>query len=421
MKTELKKLPKSQVEINFELDEQEFAKFVDKALLSFKEQVKIDGFRQGQVPLKMVEEKVGIENLLMEAGDLAVKDAYIKFIKENKIEPVSNPDVKITKIAKGSPMTFMVTVALMPEVELPDYKEIASKIKGNEISVDEKEIQEALEYLQKTRAKFSQVDRPAEIKDFVEIEYSNKDINGGQEIKDRFILGEAGFMADFENNLVGMKAGEQKEFKSKFPDNTPNNLGGKEGDFKVKMISVQKMELPEINDELAKTLGAFDSLTALKENIKEGIELEKVEAEKHRRRNEILAKIAEKVSFEIPESMIEYEQEKLMEDLKNQIMGQVKFSFQDYLSSIKKTEKEVKDTFYLQAQKRVKSFLVLDKIGKRENMEPTSQEIEDEANKFIKNHSKEQMEKIDIGQLREYSRGIVYNEKIFNFLENFSK
>lgn len=422
MKTELKKLEKSQLEINFELDEQEFQKHFDKALLNYKEHIKIDGFRKGQIPLKIVEEKVKKEDLLMEAGDLAVKDAYPKFIKENKLEPIGEPEVQILKIAKGSPFLFKVKVSVLPEIELPDYKKIASHIKGKEISVDEKELQDTLDYLQKSRAKFTTENRPAQNKDFVEIEYSNKDINGGKAIKDRFILGEGGFLKDFENNVIGMSAGEEKEFSAKFPENTPKKeLAGKNAQFKVKMLSVQKMELAEINDEFAKGLGTFDTLVALKENLKEGILLEKKEQEKQRSRGEILEKISEKINFDLPEKMVEYEKERLFDDLKLQVNNQFNISFEQYLTSVKKTEQEIKNTFKLEAEKRIKNFLVLREIGRKENIEVTPEELAKDLPKLMKNYTKEQLEKIDIEQLKEYSKGAIFNEKVFEKLESFSK
>lgn len=421
MKTELKKLKNSEVEINFELDEKEFAEYWQRALEHLKGHVKVDGFRAGQVPVEMVEKKAGVENVLMEAGDLAAKKTYSKFVVENKLEPIGDPDVQIVKIAKGNPFLFKVTVAVLPEIELPDYKEIAGSIKNNEVSVDDKEIQETLEYLQKSRAKFSQVDRAAQNKDFVEIEYTNKDINEGKTVKDRFILGEGGFLKDFEENVIGMKAGEEKEFSAKFPDNAIKNLGGTVGQFKVKMISVQTMELQEINDDFAKGLGVFDNLVALKENLKEGITLEKKETEKQRKRGELLNKIAEKITFELPEKMVQYEQERLFEDMKNQVSHQFNMTLEQYLQNVKKTEQEVKDSFKLEAEKRIKDFLVLRQVGKVEKVEVSTQELQEEMNKAVKNYSKEQLEKIDMGQLREYSKGAKFNEKVFALLENFSK
>ncbi len=425
MKTEIKKLPKSQMEIEFELDAEEFQKYIERALEHLKSHVKMDGFRLGQVPKEIVEKKVGDENLLMEAGDLAVKENYTKFVNENNLEPIGQSEVQIKKIAKGSDFLFTVKISVLPEIELPDYKKIVLQVlsgQANNVSVDEKEIEEALNYLQKSRAKFYQVDRPAEKKDFVEIEYQNENINNnGKPVKDKFILGEGGFMKDFEDNLIGMKTGEEKEFMARFPDSTPNKaLAGKESLFKVKMVSVQKMELPEISDKLAKQIGTFDSLVSLKENIKEGIAMEKKEAEKHRKREEILEKISAKTVFDIPEKMIDFEKERLFEDLKNQIASQFKVPFEQYLASVKKTEDEIKKSFRMEAEKRIKNFLVLRQIGKTENIKIPNSEIEEEINKIVKNYTPEQLKKIDINQLKEYTKGAILNEKIFQLLEKLS-
>ncbi len=422
MKTEIKKLPKSQIEITFELTAEEFKEHTAHALEHLKKHVKVDGFREGKAPASMVEEKLKPEALLMEAGDHAVQHVYTDYVLESKIEPVGNPEVKILKIAQGSPFVFTATITILPEVELPDHKIIAKSVKGKDVSVTEEEVQDAINYLQKTRAKFSAHNNPAEVKDFVEIKYSSKDIENNREIDDKFILGEGGFMKGFEDGIVGMKSGEEKEVNVKFADDLPRkDLAGKEAVFKIKMISVQKMELPEINDEFAKQLGAFDSLDTLKTSTKEGIKMEKQEAEKQRKRAEILSKIAEKAKFEMPEAMVEYEQQRLIEDFKNRITQTIKAGFEEYLASIKKTEAEVKETYKKEAEKRLKGFLVLRELGKKENVEVSDAEVEEEVAKSIKNYSKEQLDKIDINELKEYTKGVIHNEKIFQILEDLSK
>jgi len=427
VKATQKKLPKSQVEIEFELTEEEFKEHMSHVLEHLKHHVKVDGFREGKAPAKMVEEKIKPEALLMEAGDHAVQHVYSDYIRESKLEPVGQPEVSILKIAKGSPFVFKAVVTVLPDVELPDYKQIAKTIKGKDVSVTEEEVQDTLNYLQKTRAKLTaknptSPDGSAGLRDFVEIKYSNKDINNGKEVDDKFILGEGGFMKGFEDGIGGMKAGEEKEISVKFPDNSPKkDLAGKEGIFKVKMISVQKMELPEINDEFAKKLGAFDSLVTLKKSMKEGIVLEKTEAEKQRVRGEILEKIAEKAKFEMPEAMVEYEKQRLLEDLKNRIAGTIKISFEEYLASVKQTEEQLKQTYQKEAEKRLRGFLVLRELGKLEKIEVSEKEVEEEVAKSIKNYSKEQLAQIDINELKEYTKGVINNEKIFQILENISK
>lgn len=421
MKTEIKKLAKSMLEVDFELSETEFAEYIQKALEHLKGHVKVDGFRQGQVPLKMVEEKVGQETLLMEAGDLAVKKSYQKFVVENNLEPIGDPEVEIKKIDRNAPLSFKVKVSVLPEVTLPDYKAIAAKVEGKEIVIDEKEIEEAINYLQKSRAVFTDKAEGAANKDYVKIEYQNDKINNGKAVKDMFILGDGGFLPDFENNLMGMKVGDQKEFNAKFPENAPKEVAGTEGMFKVKMLAVQIMSLPEINDEFAKGLGMFDTLVALKTNLKEGITLEKKEGERQRKRSELLEQISAKMEVELPEKMVSYEEFRLLEDLKNQITERFKITFEEYLTSIKKTEEEIKKSFKLEAEKRIKNFLTLRQVGKAENVEVTREEIEEEMNNFVKKYPKQEADKIDLARLKEYSKDAIYNEKVFQKLESFSE
>lgn len=419
MKTDIKKLEKSQIEIEFELTSEEFLEHYNHTLEHLKHHVKVDGFRDGKVPAKIAEEKIKPEIILMEAGDHTVQHVYSDYIRENKIEAVGHPEVKIVKIAKGSPFVFKAIVTVLPEVELPDYKEIAKSIKGQDVEVSEEEIKSAINYLQKTRAKMSLKNDVAEKGDFVEIEYSCPLLENGKVIKDQFILGEGGMIMDFENNLIGLKDGQEKEFKVDFPENS--QFAGKVGEFKVKIVSVQKMELPEINNEFAKQLGAFDSLVALQTSTKDGLLAEKKEGEKQRRRAEILSKITEKAKFDIPEIMVKYEQERLFEDLKERIQATVRgITFEQYLSSVKKTEEEIKETYKKEAEKRLRGFLVLRQLGKQENVDVSDKEVEEEVEKSIKNYSKEELSQIDINELKEYTKGVIMNEKIFQILENLS-
>ncbi len=430
MKTNIKKLPKSQLEIEFEILSEEFDKFIDRALLHLQEHIKVDGFRQGQVPRKIIEEKVGEESLLMEAGDLAVKDSYSKFISENNIEPISQPEVQILKVAKNNPFLFKIKITILPEINLPDYKKIASQTKKNKVAVDEKEVEDTLIFIQKSKAKFSVVQRSSQEKDFIEIEYESPQLspspllvansNDKKRIKDKFILGEGGLVKGFEDNLIGMKSDEEKEFSITFPkDYAKKDLADKEVNFKVKMLSVQKAELPEINDDFARSLGNFANLDLLKQNIKKGLTEEKEIQEKQRQRSEILEKISQKTNLEIPAVLVESEKERLLNDLKEKISKNLKISFADYLASVKKTEEDIKNSFYKEAEKKTRNFLLLREIGKKEEILVEDSEVKQELNKTIKNYPLDVAKKIDIDELKEYIKGVIYNEKVFQKLENY--
>ena len=149
--------------------------------------------------------------------------------------------------------------------------------------------------------------------------------------------------------------------------------------------------------------------------------MEKQEGEKQRKRGEILEKVSAKITFDLPEKMVDYESQRLLEDFKDQISKNAKIDFDQYLLSIKKSEEEIKKSFKMEAEKRIKNFLVLREIGKVENIEVLENELDEEMQKVMKNYSKDQLQKIDIEQLKEYTKGAIYNEKVFEKLESFSK
>lgn len=219
-----------------------------------------------------------------------------------------------------------------------------------------------------------------------------------------------------------MKKGEEKEFSVLFPKDYSNKLlADKKILFRVKMKSVQKMELPEINDEFAQKLGKFENLNLLKENLRQGIKKEKELEESQRIRNEVLEKIAQNSECDLPESLVEIEKTHLLDDLKQRVSQSLQISFEEYLTQIKKTEEEVKDSFLENARKRVKNFLVLREIGKTENIMVSEEEIKEETNKILKKYSNigDTKEKIDLNRLKDYTEGVIYNEKVFKKLETF--
>lgn len=409
MKVTQKKMPKSQVELDFELTEKEFKHYIDR----------------------LGEEK---ENLLNEAGDIAIKESYIKYIQESNLRPVLNPEILIVKNVQGYPFAFKALITILPDVELPDYKEIAKSVSAQDIFVTEEEIQDSLKYLQKSKAKFILKNAPAEKNDFVEISYQNRGKETNEEIKDKFIIGESGFMPGFGDNLIGMEAGEEKEFKLKLPENSlREDLIGKESEFKVKMISVQNIELPEIDDEFIKQLGldakdskkegaldlSFDTLVSFKKSMGKGIILKKKEEEKQKRRINILSKIAEKAKLEVPESMIMYEKGKLMDDFKGKITQGMKINFEEYLATTNQTEEQLKEIYQKEAEKRLREFLVLMTIGDVENVEVAPEEVGKMVRELMENSSMGQLDTFNIEELKGYSKGIIFKEKVFQVLESF--
>jgi len=423
MRIDIKKLPKSEMEISFEIPWEEFKPYVDKAYSVLGQDIIIKGFRKGNVPQDILEKEIGIGKILEQAADLTAKDKYPQEIHKEGIEPISRPEVSITKLAKDNPFEFKAKVSILPNIVLPDYKVIVSKVEKKEISVMDKDVNDALKWIQQSRAVFTPLDRESKKDDFVEIEYQSPQIESNKLFNDKFILGQAKLAPGFEENLEGMRKDEQKEFSVIFPGEHNNKmLAGKDIAFKVKMKSVQKMELPELNDELASQLGKFKDLASLKNNIKESLKKEKELEQRQKMRNEILEKIAQDSKCEIPEILVENEKDNLLEDLKQRVDQGLKIPFAEYLVQIKKTEKEIKDSFNDAAEKRVKNFLALREIGKKEEIKVSKEEIEEEVNKTLKNYpSKKDVKKINIERLKDYTKSAMYNEKVFEKLESFIK
>ena len=329
---------------------------------------------------------------------------------------------------------------ILIQINLPDYKKITSQVKKREVLVSEKEIEESLSWLQKSRAKFSSKTGPSQEGDFVEIEYSSPQLEMGKVFKDALILGQGHFLQDFEKNLEGMSFGEEKEFSFQFPENNPalsqkgSGLAGKKVDFKIEMKSVQKVELPEINDQFAQNLGRFENLMALKQSLKEGLNLEKEKEETQRVRQEILERISQNTTFDIPEILIELEKNRILEDLKKIVLQNLQISFENYLTKINKSEKELLDSLSDQAQKRVKNTLILKEIGKREKIEVSEEEVKNEINKILKNHPSTKIAEkeldpvrnkflngVDLEKLKEYTKEVLFNEKTFQFLTSLTQ
>ena len=421
MKAKINKLPDSKTKILFEVPWQELLPYLDKAALKLSENLNIPGFRTGKIPREIVEKEVGQQRVLTQGVEFLVGEKYQQYVTENKIEPIGSPKIEILKLAPNNPLSFKVVTEVLPEIELPDYKRIASEIKKQEVSVTDKEVEQALNWLQKSKAEFRKLKREAKIGDFLEIEYKSPQIENNKTFEDSFFLGKGQFVPGFEENLKGMKKEEEKEFAVTFPEEykTNKDLAGKKVIFKVKVEKVQEAKLPELNDEFAKKLGNFENLSQLFQNIKQGIEKEKQNTEIQKRRGEILDKIAEKTKVDIPQTLVDFEKQQMTQEIKERVKNDLKIPFEKYLEKIKKSEQELKDSFSETAKNKVRNFLILRNIGKKENIEVKQEEIESGANGFLKNFPEpEKAKQLDINRLKEYYKGVIYNEKVFQILDN---
>jgi trigger factor len=422
---EIKKLPKSQIEIQLSVPAAELEKFLDMAAEELSKEIKIDGFRPGKAPRNIVELKVGSEKMLAHGAEKAVKKIYADSIAKNKIEAIGEPKITITKIASGNDLEFKAVISIMPKVVLSHYRKEVGKIKKeDDAKISEKETAEELENLARSRAKLVTVTRSAQVGDRVEIDFEartdGKIIEGGVSKNHPLTIGENFFIPGFEDNLVGMKEKEEKSFDLSFPDDYhKKELAGKPTTFRIKMNLVQKKELPKIDDEFAKSLGKFENLEKLKINLKEGMEMEKKKKNQEKWRAEAIEEIVKKSQMEIPDVLLEGETDKMMAEFEQNI-AQMGMTMESYLANIKKSKEDLRKDWQEAAIKRVRAALALREIAQAENIKIDAKEIEEEMNKVLAYYKNTgSMEKdVDMERLYSYTKGVLLNEKVFQLLES---
>ncbi|MDD5146493.1 MAG: trigger factor [Candidatus Pacebacteria bacterium] len=421
MEKEIKKLPKCKVEISFIFPWGEFEDYYDQALSKLNQGVALDGFRPGKAPKEIIEQKFGEARILEDAADLALQDKYPALVVDNSLEIIGQPQVEILKLARGNDFECKIKVEVLPEVRLPNYQKIAQGVKKEEIKVEDKELDEALDWVRKSRATFEDLDRAAQKEDMVEISYQSPQLENNKQFEDRFFLGKGQLMPGFEEQVEGMEAGEEKEFAITFPkDYFQKDLADKPATFKLKIQKVQKAIFPELTDEFAKTLGEFENLEDLRKNVADGIKQEKEQDSNQKRREVILEKVMAQAEMEIPEVLLTEERARIMHQLEHDAKDQLGISFEEYVKQNFKNEKELQEKIEKQATERIKSYLIIKAVGQQEGVEVSDTEIDEACRQFLAKYSRTRdVEKeIDPERLRGYYRGIIYNEKVFQKLES---
>ncbi|MDX9913090.1 MAG: trigger factor [Candidatus Moranbacteria bacterium] len=426
---EIKKLPKSKVEFKLVITWDNWKSFLDEAAEKISKEIKIEGFRPGKAPKAIVEQKVGKDLILSTAAENAIKKAYPQEIKKLELDVIGSPEISIAKLAEGNDLEVMVVASVMPKVELKKYTDEVNKLNlayaQEKTEVAAEDILKEIEKIAKSRAKLVTVRREAKKDDSVVIDFEVKRngvvIEGGVAKDHNLILGSEVFIPGFEDQIIGMKEGEEKEFELKFPkEYHEKNLAGNPAQFKVNIKLVQEREIPAIDDEFAKSLGNFKDLEDLKNNIKKGMQKEQDFRRQEKRRGDIMEILITKteLSDELPEILVHEEIHKMLHELEGQIQ-QMGMSLADYVGQMGKTIDDLEKDWIPQAQKRIKAALALEQIIKEKEIEVPSEKIEEAMNKtlqFYKNE-KDAKSKIDMKRLFDYTSGMLKNEEAFKMLE----
>lgn len=380
MKSELITKEKNLVSVRMEFSAEEFDKAVNSVYIKTRGGYAVDGFRRGKAPRGLIERKFGEGVFFEDAINDLLRVEYPKMLDELSITPVDRPDLDFDEIEKGKPFAITAKITVEPEVQVKDYKGI--EVKKVSYSVTEKEIQEELEILQKRNGRMVVAERAAKDGDTVLIDYAGftgeEQFEGGTAEKQPLKLGSGSFIPGFEDQLIGAKAGDEVDVKVTFPEEYHSeDLAGKEAVFKVKVHEVKETELPELNDEFAKDVSEFDTLDEYKADIKAKLEESAQARAGYEQRNAMLETIYNATEIDIPPVMIEDQVQSMLAELEQQIRYQG-MDMTAYLKYTGKTMSALQEGLKPDAEKKVKSRLILEAIAKAEKIEPSQEEIETE-------------------------------------------
>ena len=435
MEYTITELPKSRVEINITLPFSEFEPHVRRGAIEISEKKDIEGFRKGKAPYHVVKDRIGEAAIYEEAADLAVRKTYPEVMKkiadarESKREgflPIGRPDITVTKLAPDNEMQYKVTLSLLPQVGLPPYKDIAGYIRAGEkkeVSVSDEEVDKTIDWIRDSRTKIVAVNRPVQMGDVVQIDFEVRrggvKIEGGEDRNHSFVLGKGKFIPGFEEELVGMTSGQEKSFTLVVPEDwREKSLAGQAVDVKIAVKGVQERIMPDLDDAFAKHLGSFSSVFEFRKSVEEGILKEKQDKERQRVRMRIIEEIAGEARMDLPDVLVDAQSEKMAEELKGgtRDMG---LEWDRYLSHLKKTEEELRYEWRPEAEKRARVALCLREIAIKENIGPSDEEVKTKADEYLQQFAsgEETRKDIDPERLRAYTKDVLRNEKVFEFLE----
>ncbi|MCP2240894.1 trigger factor [Thermoanaerobacterium thermosaccharolyticum] len=424
MSSNLKKIENSVATIELNIPKEKFEEGLN---FSYKKNVgrfNVPGFRRGKAPRIIIERYYGEGVLYEDAIEHLFPDAYQEAIDSLKIEPIDSPSIDILQIGKGKDLIIEAVVPVMPDVELGQYKGI--EVKKVEYNVKDEDVENRLEQMRQRNARVVPVeDRAAQMGDIVDISFEGfidgKPFEGGKSDNYSLELGSKTFIPGFEEQIVGHNINEEFDVNVKFPeDYRVEELKGKDAVFKVKLLSIKYKELPELNDDFAKDVSEFDTLDELKEDIKRELkEQYDRSAEEEMKENAVKAVVANS-KVDIPEVMIDRQIDISLRDLDYNLRYQG-LDLDKYLEITGKSKDDLREEMHDDAALRVKTQLVVDKIGKVENITATDEEVENRLNEMARNYNvnvEDLKKELNESQINNIKDDIVYFKTIDFIFEN---
>ena len=400
------KLEKSRVALTIETSAEEFEAAVNKAYLKMRGKINVPGFRVGKAPRKIIEKMYGAEVFYEEAVNIILPDAYEAAVKEQELDVVGYPEVELESCTKDG-VVFKCTVAVYPEVKLGQYKGLEAP--KAEVKVVAADVNARLKEMADRNSRLVSVERAVKKGDTADIDFEGFDngvaFDGGKGENFDLEIGSGSFVPGFEEQLIGMKAGEEKDIDITFPENYTPELAGKPVVFHVKVNEVKVKEVPALDDEFAKDVSEFDTLKELKADIKKKLTAERTESAQRAFEDVLMAKVAEGVEADVPHEMVDLQAEQMTEGFKQQLAAQG-IPFDQYLKMTNTTEADFKSQAYGPAEQQVKMDLAISAIVKAENLEATDDEVEAEMKKVADRYG------MDLDTVKKYLRPEEVKEQV---------
>ena len=400
------KLEKSRVALTIETSAEEFEAAVNKAYLKMRGKINVPGFRVGKAPRKIIEKMYGAEVFYEEAVNIILPDAYEAAVKEQELDVVGYPEVELESCTKDG-VVFKCTVAVYPEVKLGQYKGLEAP--KAEVKVAAADVNARLKEMADRNSRLVSVDRAVKKGDTADIDFEGFDngvaFDGGKGENFDLEIGSGSFVPGFEDQLIGMKAGEEKDIDITFPKDYTPELAGKPVVFHVKVNEVKVKEVPALDDEFAKDVSEFDTLKDLKADIKKKLTTERTEAAQRAFEDVLMAKVAEGVEADVPHEMVDLQAEQMTEGFKQQLAAQG-IPFDQYLKMTNTTEADFKSQAYGPAEQQVKMDLAISAIVKAEGLEASDDEVEAEMKKVADKYG------MDLDTVKKYLRPEEVKEQV---------
>lgn len=361
-------------------------KAIDQAFKKVVKQINVPGFRKGKVPRPIFEQRFGVEALYQDAVDILLPEAYGEAIDETGIKPVDQPEINVTSIEKGKEMTFEANVVVEPEVQLGDYKGL--EVEKQDVELTDEELQESIDHqLGHLAEMVVKEDGAIENGDTVNIDFDGyvdgEQFEGGQAEGYDLEIGSGSFIPGFEEQLVGVKTGEEKDVNVTFPEEYhAEELAGKEATFKTKVNEIKYKDVPELTDEIANELDSeSNTVDEYKENLRKRLTEQKETDAENNQKEEAINKAANNASIDVPDAMINTELDRMVQEF-GQRMQQQGLNLETYFQISGQDESQLREQMKDDAEERVKTNLTLTAIADAEDIEVSDDDIDKELEKM---------------------------------------